>query len=391
MIPRQVDVIDKADIENLVSAAVPESRTLDYKAELPGGLEQHRMKFLASVCAFANAAGGDIVYGVTERANESGVPDSAVGLGGIEPDAQIRRLDEMLTRGIDPRVPNVRFCVVKGFRDGPVIVLRIPGSFASPHAVINKEWMRFYARSNTSNVILDVHQLSSAFSLSQSISEGMIGFRHRRLAAIEAGDTPVPLRPGARLVMHLLPLSAFDPSNRADVTSLAAQHADSLNPLQSQGYNAHYNADGFLIWSPDAHGTSYTYVQVFRQGAVEAVNSYVLGAGQGEGDIPARALETLLLQHLVRYLGAMQQMGVEPPIFVALAFLGVRGYSVGGGRFLRDTKLARNEIVFPDVRIESYDGVSDLDIAMKPVFDMLWQAGGHEGSPSYVEGRHLTE
>jgi len=130
VIPKRFENITKADIDALVTNAVAEGRTIDYKRTLPGGTDDEKREFLANVSSFANAAGGDILYGVEE---DKGIPTAANGLPGIDPDAEILRLDNIIRSGIEPRVPAVQIKAVDGFSAGPVMVLRAPKSWSSPH------------------------------------------------------------------------------------------------------------------------------------------------------------------------------------------------------------------------------------------------------------------
>jgi predicted HTH transcriptional regulator len=57
--------IDMADIQRLITNAVPESRTLEYKQTLKIGSDGDKKEFLADVSAFANTDGGDIIYGLS--------------------------------------------------------------------------------------------------------------------------------------------------------------------------------------------------------------------------------------------------------------------------------------------------------------------------------------
>ena len=67
MIPGPVESIDAAALERLVANAVSESRTLEYKRELPNPKEKDsKREFLADVTSFANAQGGDLRH--TSRA-----------------------------------------------------------------------------------------------------------------------------------------------------------------------------------------------------------------------------------------------------------------------------------------------------------------------------------
>jgi predicted HTH transcriptional regulator len=64
MIQIPFDRIDKTHIESLVTNEVPEGRTIEYKQALPGGNDVAKKEFLADVSSFANASGGDLLYGV---------------------------------------------------------------------------------------------------------------------------------------------------------------------------------------------------------------------------------------------------------------------------------------------------------------------------------------
>jgi predicted HTH transcriptional regulator len=64
---------------------VAESRVLDYKERLPGDSDADKREMLADVTAFANSAGGDLIYGVKERrkCGATGEPEAVVGLPDI--------------------------------------------------------------------------------------------------------------------------------------------------------------------------------------------------------------------------------------------------------------------------------------------------------------------
>lgn len=67
MITKQLQAINRADLESLIENAVRENTTLDYKQELPGYNDEEKKEFLRDVLAFANTAGGDIIFGISER------------------------------------------------------------------------------------------------------------------------------------------------------------------------------------------------------------------------------------------------------------------------------------------------------------------------------------
>lgn len=55
MINKVFEQIDKQDIEDLLTNAQPESRTLDYKEKLSSEQDEEKREFLADISSFANA------------------------------------------------------------------------------------------------------------------------------------------------------------------------------------------------------------------------------------------------------------------------------------------------------------------------------------------------
>ena len=109
MIPKHFDNITKDNIDALLATGVPEGRTIEYKLALPDNADKDKKEFLADISSFANAAGGDLLYGV---AAANGIPTAIPGLGVTNADAEIQRLDSMIQTGIDPRIPGVRIKVI---------------------------------------------------------------------------------------------------------------------------------------------------------------------------------------------------------------------------------------------------------------------------------------
>jgi len=72
MIAKEFAGIAKEDIESLVTDAVSEGRGIEYKGLLPKkGNDDDTKEFLADVSSFANASGGDLIFGIRAK---DGVP-----------------------------------------------------------------------------------------------------------------------------------------------------------------------------------------------------------------------------------------------------------------------------------------------------------------------------
>src|SRR5258708_28643064 len=70
---KSLESIQESDLQALVDNQVTERKTTEYKEALPGNADGDKKEFLADVSSFANASGGDLIYGIKEQ---SGVPRS---------------------------------------------------------------------------------------------------------------------------------------------------------------------------------------------------------------------------------------------------------------------------------------------------------------------------
>jgi hypothetical protein len=407
MINKRLEDIEKADIDALVAGGVGESRTLDYKETLPGGGDEDKKEFLYDASSFANAAGGLIVYGVKEvrdtNNKPTGLPASADGLAATSADAEILRLENILRTGIDPRIPVARFKAIPGFKDGPVLVLRVDQSWAAPHMVIFKNASRFYSRNSAGKYPLDVREIRAAFALSESIPERIRRFRDDRLARIVAGETPVDIPSRGKFVLHMVPVTAVEPSALVELNLdklgwLAAPHLDFVGLARDQ--QRRYNLDGALVYDrvilmPNEKPICRSYAQLFRSGAIEAVA--VLDNPTGLDGYLSEKFESLLIQDFRQYLEQVNLLGIQPPLFVMTTLLGAKGFSlwVPTHRYPESVRGAganvpfdRNVMLLPDLNIEDLSALAE-DI-LRPALDALWQAGGWERCHRYnKDGRFI--
>jgi predicted HTH transcriptional regulator len=160
MIPRPLASVDRVDIDQLLLHGRVEDRQLEYKRVLPGSSDDDKREFLADVASFANAVGGDILFGIDESA---GVPQSIPGVKLDDFDSERLRLQSLIRDGIQPRIPAVEFREIPGFDHGSVLILRIHQSWAAPHVVSFKNLSRFYIRSAGQRHQMDVVELRAAF------------------------------------------------------------------------------------------------------------------------------------------------------------------------------------------------------------------------------------
>jgi hypothetical protein len=383
---KPVGQISEADLNSLISNAVRESKTVEYKAALPGNRDEDKKEFLADVSSFANTSGGMIIYGMAEV---DGAASRLPGLVGIDPDAEILRLENSIRDGVDPRIPGVISLPIKLANDNNVIVISIPNSWVSPHMVTYQNTSRFYARNSAGKYQLDVQEIKQAFLLSDEISKRIRDFRVERIAQIAAGETPVPLAEGAAVVIHSIPISAFETVSQIDVPQNSAD-ALSLGTIEQDVSDYQYNIDGLVNYLTRHENDFVSYLQLYRNGIIEIADVSVLRERGELGKlIPSKWFEEVVIDCCGRVVSNQRKMGLRGPIYIFFTLVNVKGYYLGVDQRLRymttwgDKPLSvdRNMVFYPEITIE--DEISDWPRTLRPLFDMVWNSAGWPGCMDY--------
>jgi Putative DNA-binding domain len=380
--------LDLADLQTLVDGGVRESREIEYKRQLPGNSDEDKREFLADVSSFANASGGDIMYGIEA---DAGLPTGIVGVEG-NADAELLRLESIIRAGIQPRVMGLHIQPVPLSDGRHVLILRIPASWTSPHMVTFKNLSRFYSRTSAGKYQLDVTELRSLFARDGNTAERIRRFRDERLARIVAGEAAFELTGSALTVVHLVPLRAFDPASQIDLRAIKVGTPD-LSPLGWRGGSMRWNVDGYATFMDlTATGSGVpSYVQLFRHGAVEAVDARILELRPPHNAIPGTWLAKDLVEAIPRFLAAQREVGVELPVAVLVTLVGIKGRrlagseswsSMGGGH-----PVDRDLVQAADIIIDDWQ--TDMGTALRPALDSVWNAAGWRQCSYYDESGKL--
>jgi Divergent AAA domain. len=390
MINLPINEIKKTDIEELVINKTAETKTLEYKEDLPKGTDGQIKEFLADVSSFANAAGGDIIYGIKEERDgenrKTGKPEAVVGIENISGDEVILRFENIIRDGLSPRL-KVQIKCIDGFPKGPVIILRIPQSFSAPHMICKGD-SRFYSRNSAGKYSLDVGEIRSVFLASETLPEKIKRFREQRLAEITADQTPVQLLLKRRFVLHVIPVSAFlHGGNKPEIVfstdaKIRVSHAVSESNFRN-------NIDGYIGVSREINGKYGSYFQIFRSGIIEYVNCYLVTSQEVPDHIPSVAYEERIIEKLTKYLELMKYLDIEIPILIMISLLAVKGVKMGIDQlteffsYYSGGCIDRDSIILPDILLEDY--AVKTETVLKTAFDAIWQACGFDRSLNYDE------
>ena len=379
MLQKKLDKIDLTDLERLLGIA-REGKTLEFKQVMPAKSDREVIQFLAAVSAFANSRGGDLLVGI---AAEDGVATSISGISLTGFDDEKLRLEQLLADNIEPRLPVVGFHSVPCGNGNHVVVVRVQGSWLSPHRVLKND--KFYGRNSAGKYPLDVGELRNAFALREGVSERIRAFRSDRLAKIAAGDTPCRLRPSTSMVLHVVPIPSFGDRRLINVAEELSSRPVTLPvPLGSQGAGHGVNLDGVFLYSGPSMTESHGYGLLFRDGAIEGVKQLSL-LEDNTPYIAGAIFEQDILATLKIYMKTCEQLDAGLPLFVGLSFCNARGCVLraasSGVWTTNGVALNKEVIVLPECIVESAD--ADLPRILKPIFDVVWNGFGYMRSEKY--------
>jgi hypothetical protein len=270
MLPFNLEQLSEAVLRKLCEEHCPESNSLDFKRDLPGGSDKEKQELLKDVCSLANTEGGDLVFGIDEMEGAAG---ALTPITTELADAAKRRISQVLDAGLDPRVRGIQLHQIN-VTGGYVLVVRVPASYDGPHCLrVNNNLRRFVLRNGTSTTDMTFDQLRSAFDRTASLSESARTFIDRRVDLLVERNVPKLLLNGAIAVAHMVPIVGLSGRQTVNLRALHGSEFPRFSQSDWGGCSRTFNFDGLVIHPGPAtdDGRHYGYVLVFRNGAMESV------------------------------------------------------------------------------------------------------------------------
>jgi hypothetical protein len=385
VIQKRLEEITITDLNALISEGRAEDRTIEYKLTLPSSAESEKVsRLLKPICSFANTDGGDLIFGF--HANH-GVPDALEGVAIDNIDQEKLRLEHMMQNGIETQIRGVHIQDILLDNGKYILVVRVPKSWIAPHRV--KGNARFYARNSAGTYELDIPQIRQAFLLSDTLSKRIGEFRADRIANIVGDGAPVRLQEGLRIILHLVPITAFASYQQLAVQDYSDLYKSLLPATRGNFASFHLNFDGLVVYGGKDKNVSLSYIQLFRSGIIEFVHVYE--ASDGEKYIPSWRHEDELLKNYSTGIDVLRKVKIDPPLIVFLTLANAKGYRLTLGqmeqyRLSDPIPFDRDVMLIPDVQVESFDQ-RDIDV-LRPLFDIVWNAGGYERSLNFDENNN---
>jgi hypothetical protein len=379
-----IPVIDLAALTEATLAeliGISETQTLEFKGDTYGTNDQARRELCKDVSAMANSGGGDIVVGMAEQDH---VATSITGLSSANAQAEIQRLQNIISMAIEPPIIGVRFRVIELNGGKQAIVIRVPRSLDLPHRVTHSGVNRFYVRRTADTYEAGMLELRRMFELAGAEFDKADEFRSNRLNRLEQGLEPFPLRgrDEGYWVLHIVPFGMARHMSAFDLASLKDDWIK-FQPIGSQSSGRTYVAEGFVVYR--AGTECYGYTAILRTGAIEAATSHLFLSHfkeQGKKRIQVKNLANDVVAAVTGYMNALRSLGATGPWIVMLSLMQCKEAEliVPQGQYATDTAiglpLVDLSMSLPPVLVDQQSTRVEIIDALRPMLDALWQGAG---------------
>ena len=360
-----------------INAGVSEGQSLEFKADLPASNDRGKAEFMKDVSALANAAGGAILYGISEKA---GAADSLAGLKLSDADAEVRKLSQILESGIEPRIAGIQFATMS-LGESDVLVVDVPQSFDAPHRYLFNGHSKFVQRTGSHVSELTFDQLRSAFSRTSGRIEKL---RQQWNEQITLRNLWRPMIDGPVCIVRLASLMAADERQVIDPKSAHEHWAKLIFPDWGGGSPA-FNYEGLVAYQARRNETQAALVQMNRNGSISAYRTARLLIDD-RTIIPSVALGDFIVQAAKRLIEFSLAVGLRGSAVLNVALVRLSGFQFAtrdpyGFDDYLDAGV--NEIRMPEFWIDNLEEVGMIDHVLRPGFDLLWQAYGRAECPLF--------
>ena len=329
----------------------------------------HISEFRSDICAFANASGGYLIYGISD---DKGMAKSIEGIEIKENNTDKFELDRKNNlHSILPKIPPVQFKFILLSNGKYVVIIHIKKDAFSPYVHIENETnYKIYKRINNGKSSVGYVELKNMFNQSLSIENEVQRYRQQRIDFYRSQEDTTNYSFSKFLLFHIIPDTFTDSSYRKNLFVLQKQ-----NPALKFSKIFDGIANSYLA-QPNVDGLSYTnsredvQCSINNNGIAEFfcptyTHLYVndkYPKGRFPSDYFWRFIEDIVRQ----YIDVMKDVLHTNRLFLGVSILGCKDavsesdfdtFSVG--------TLDRNNIICSPIAIEDYGNIDELETAIK--------------------------
>lgn len=390
MINKSLKDISKTDLDWLIENKFSEDKTTEFKSELSLN-DNGKNKILREIVGFANADGGDLIFGIHE---ENGVAFKIVPvIKRSEFDSMRLKLNDYLLRFVSPRINGLDIQEIDLGNDDLALVIRVRSSIFSPHAVYDGSKHNFFIRKHNSVAHMDVDELRNSFLSSDSFSRRIREFISERIVEIDANKYNYVNKKNPIITVHAIPINRFLKRDFFSINQIDTAVEASKSSAFHSTVNRRITFDGVRLISSRRKDGDQAYAHYFLDGTVEIAGQVGIFFVQGKNGSPQEG--TLMIRSRIfcrRIIEAFQEirayyshLQVDQPIVFFMSVLNARGYHIYNGDWCDYSEnssniIDRDVVMLPETIVDRFTKlqISEIPNAIKPLLDSFWNSSGFE-------------
>ncbi|MDR0972147.1 MAG: hypothetical protein LBM25_07175, partial [Bacteroidales bacterium] len=314
------------------------------------------------------------IYGIKEKKDKesknTGEPEKIIGINIDNQDKLFQQIEDTIRTNTDPAITSIIPYVVV-VENKKVLIIGIPKGLGLPSMTTFNNSNKFYRRKNTGKYLVDVNELNDMFMKNQVLKEKAQLYRKERIEKILSKESFPNLDTSRFCVVHIIPFSFLN-ENFIDLSKV---HYDNdlrklIIPMVYYSLKQEYNIYGYVGYDEHKHNN---YTQIIRNGVVElysAISTY-RPSNQNYPDCTyGTEIYNMIFKNISKGLEIIKRFNVEEPFLISVYF-----HNMENLNFSIDNHNVHiincPKIPLPFITLPTYD--SDLKLALKPLFDILWQ------------------
>lgn len=354
-----------------------ENEYIDYKRNFsflemdkrnPKRLE-HIAEFRSDVCAFANAGGGYLIFGISD---ENGMAKEIVGIDIDANNTDRFELDRKNNLSpILPKIPSIQFKFVPLINNRYVVILFVRRDAYTPYVHIEEEKnYKIYKRVGNGKTTMAYLELKNMFNQSLSIEEAVQEYRQKRIDFFRNQEDTEDCRYSKFLLLHIIPDTFVDSTYRKNLFVWTKQNpGHGFSRIFSEascteGIKPSVDGLRFLSYHNDAEGL------LNNNGIAECywvVSKYIRALDRfTDGYFPSQYFLEMIQGIVNEYIVRMRPILETKRLFIALSLVGCKGLVTEVGTWTsQQSSIDRNTIICNPITIEDIDDEDGVSKAMK--------------------------
>ena len=171
--------------------------------------QQEQVEFRNDVCAFANANGGYLIFGVDEK---KGIPTEIIGINIKNNNKDLFERDvRNYLQSIKPRIPFYRIRFIDMPDEKYIVIMLIQHDFFAPYIhLADQKNYKVYKRAGNEKAVMDYQEIKMMFTQSVSLEKEMEQGRAERVNYFLSQEDDQEYTYSKFFMMHIFPETFLD-------------------------------------------------------------------------------------------------------------------------------------------------------------------------------------